>query len=152
MVSGERVGDVLVEYYVNRWGVVFVRRLFSASGVTVYVRAGREVEYLRGLSGRRLQTAVKQHADDWPQGLRPAPPRIHSHGHKMGGVPRARRCQGMTASRLVTVRRDDGSFVDVPCDPPFGTTDDGFLTAFVAGVPARICRCLELVTIVRREE
>ena len=69
MVSGEHVGDVLVEYYVNRWGVVFVRRLFSASGVTVYVRNGREVEYLRGLSGRRLQTAVKQHADDWPQGL-----------------------------------------------------------------------------------
>ena len=70
MTGDVKVGNALLEYWSNEWGAVFVRRLYNFMGVVMYFgKDGRELEYLRGLSGRKLQTAVKEHADEWRQGV-----------------------------------------------------------------------------------
>ena len=70
MTGDVKVGNALLEYWANEWGAVFVRRLYNFMGTVMYFgKDGKELEYLRGLSGRKLQTAVKQHADEWRQGV-----------------------------------------------------------------------------------
>ena len=70
MTGDVEVGNALVEYWANEWGAVFVRRLFNFMGTVMYfTKDGKEIAYLRGLSGRKLQTAVKQHETEWRQGV-----------------------------------------------------------------------------------
>ena len=81
MTGDVKVGNALLEYWANEWGAVFVRRLYNFMGVVMYFgKDGKELEYLRGLSGRKLQTAVKQHADEWRQGVTEIRMRIYYGG------------------------------------------------------------------------
>lgn len=89
MTGDVKVGNALLEYWSNEWGAVFVRRLYNFMGVVMYFgKDGKELEYLRGLSGRKLQTAVKQHADDWRQGVTEIRMRIY-YGGKSHDLRRA---------------------------------------------------------------
>lgn len=81
MTGDVKVGNALLEYWSNEWGAVFVRRLYNFMGTVMYFgKDGKELEYLRGLSGRRLQTAVKQHATEWRQGVTEIRMRIYYGG------------------------------------------------------------------------